>query len=417
MSVNDLDISVGVVTGLRDYARLPLYVRMGTDAQSQVKFTFTTDKDFWTDVLNRRIGTGSVVELNRFVLSPYVPRSPGTYWKAESAAYRQAAERHVIESKKYTVYGPFGKTLHVLGGMGSVRMAPSRGAQLLSASGLPKGWDGAWNGNPYLGHTMPTSWTGVPVLIEGAAYDQFRHLPDMTQVTLRGALSALPQEYAKWLFGNEGVPRLRLSVSSPAQIIPLEDPPSRGYYEVCPWTLFEYCPGSTALRRYAYSYFHHNVFERDQADEAAEFIRNYVSERSGTILIEYDAVEPRLDALLSISELQNPDVNRIRLRDLIQQVKHDTFSERDVHYDRIPELLTKSCNNGDVLRRFALDYLDVAMDELIGRNAGVVEMVEVLVAECKSRGRLEDLVCAMVTEFPVLSDALNANSTPSDVVD
>jgi hypothetical protein len=111
MSVNQLDIAVGVVSSLRDLARLPLYVSTGTAAPARIQQSFTTDEAFWNEVLERRIGTGTAVELKEFVLSPWVPRSPGTYWKTESQAFRQAAERYVIDTKKYTVYGPNGKTL------------------------------------------------------------------------------------------------------------------------------------------------------------------------------------------------------------------------------------------------------------------------------------------------------------------
>src|SRR5205823_3612502 len=108
-----------------------------------------------------------------------------------------------------------------------------------------------------------------------------------------------------------------LSISSPTQFELLEDPPTHSWYETSPWTLFEHRPGSTSLRRYDYTYFHHNLFQPDEADEAVEFIRKYVNDRGGTMLTDYDAVEPRLDALLPISELQNSEVSRARLRDLI----------------------------------------------------------------------------------------------------
>src|SRR5262249_30285297 len=122
MSINQLDVAVGVVGGLRDVARLPLYRSTATAPPSRVGRTYTTDAEFWSKVLERKIGMGAAVRLKGFVLTAWVPRSPGTYWKAESLAYRQAAESDVIENKKYPVYGPHGKSLRVLGGVGSVRM-------------------------------------------------------------------------------------------------------------------------------------------------------------------------------------------------------------------------------------------------------------------------------------------------------
>jgi hypothetical protein len=244
------------------------------------------------------------------------------------------------------------------------------------------------------------------VLLEQEAYDRYREMPTLMRATVHGVLTALPLEYANWLSGNEGVPRVCLAVSSPEQIELFEDPPQHGWYETCPWTLFEYRPGPAALRRYDYTYFHHNLLHPDEAQEAIEFIRKYVIERGGTMLTDYDALEPRLDALLPVSELQNSEVSRVRLRDLVKRIKDETLSGREVRYERVPELLIEHFNTGESLRRFASDHLDLPLDQLIGRSAGVAEMVEALVDECQAQRRMEDLVCAMVIERPILSDQL-----------
>ncbi len=189
----------------------------------------------------------------------------------------------------------------------------------------------------------------------------------------------------------------------------LEDTPKYGWYETCPWTLFEYRPGPSALRRYDYTYFHHNLLHPDEAQEAIEFIRKYVNDRGGTMLTDYDAVQRRLDALLPISELQNSEVSRVRLRDLVRHLKDNTLSEGEVRYERLPELLIEHFNTGESLRRFASDHLNLSLDELVGRNAGVAEMVEMLVADCRDRKRMDDVVCGLVQERPILGEQLSAN--------
>jgi hypothetical protein len=115
---------------------------------------FRTNEVFWADVIGEKIRANTVVELQDFVLTEWIPRSPGTFHTDWAARARQEAWRYLIPDKviyemrrgnqpisqtaiadayrdlrKHTgrrtvVFSPDGKRSMIEGGVGCVRLQP-----------------------------------------------------------------------------------------------------------------------------------------------------------------------------------------------------------------------------------------------------------------------------------------------------
>ena len=72
-------------------------------------------------------------------------------------ALRDAARFETLQTDhRFAIYSPAGKTMHILGGVGNVRLLPSGQSQLLCAS------------------SSGEDWRGIPVLLEGEAFQAYR---------------------------------------------------------------------------------------------------------------------------------------------------------------------------------------------------------------------------------------------------
>jgi hypothetical protein len=84
--------------------------------------SFSTSKDLWNSILKRKIKAGDVVSLHNFQLLEWLPLSPGRYFTPNAAEQRKGARTYLnYQSNEYL---PLGKMGMVLGGVGSVRLAP-----------------------------------------------------------------------------------------------------------------------------------------------------------------------------------------------------------------------------------------------------------------------------------------------------
>jgi len=385
--------AVTAVRTAQDYVKLPGYRDLIAPAAAPAAEAreYRDEKDFWSDVLGygdpmKRLAAGGRVMLRGFRLSPWTPRVPGLFWKAESLQLRANARNERQLAGGLGLYTPVGKTLQVLGGVGNVRLLPSSTSRVICAS------------------SSGYYWRGVPVLVQEEAWQMYGDAPVGLEVDLCGVWSPIPREFAQALGGEAGIPRCCLSVSRHDDITPRR--------EVWPgsssaWSLFEY-RGADQRTRFDFVYCTFEINRRSplrrpteedahSTDEAADFLRGYIGGYHGQALTDFDEEMPHFDAFLPINELMNRQVDPGRLRAFVERVKKRALAPETVRYDRLPQLLMQHFNSDEV-RILALDYLSVELEHLVGRTAGLADQVDALVSYCEREDRLEDLIVGIAQE-------------------
>jgi hypothetical protein len=387
MGLNTLVRGAHALRTAQDYVKLPGYYADTEAAPTSTVREYQNEKDFWYEALGYRKDAeppraGDAVTLTKFRLSEWVPRVPGLYWKDESLKLRDGARFETLQTDhRFAIYSPAGKTMHILGGVGNVRLLPSGQSQLLCAS------------------SSGEYWRGVPVLLEGEAFQEYRDAPDGIVVSLEGRWRPLPAEYARQLGSNAGIPRYCLVIDAADHVTVLNDGSSWSWKcQSSAWTLFEY-RGEDNLPRYDFAYCIFRAFrsKTGHLEEATYFIRDYVERRHGTVLTDFDQEIPQFDAWLPINELMSREVDPRRLRALVNRVKEGALSPERVQYETLPSVLMDHFNIEE-LRILAVDYLALDLEDLVGPSAGKVDHVQALVDFCDEQERTADLVAGAIQQ-------------------
>ena len=145
---------------------------------------YRDEASFWSDILEHKLYPGDLIQIENFQLSLWVPRVPGLYWKGESRKIRDAARKEQLSPG---IYNPVGKTMHIMGGMGTIRLLPSVSGRLVCAS------------------SSGYYWKGVPVLIQGDAWHAYREISTGLTAQISGILAEMPREYAQMLGGHSSL--------------------------------------------------------------------------------------------------------------------------------------------------------------------------------------------------------------------
>src|SRR5688500_9404437 len=204
MSAETLMRAVTAVRTVQDYVKLPGYNLLPQPKPTGEVRDYYNDQPFWHDVLGytttqSALRRGERVLLRNFTLSPWVPRVPGLFWKVESGKLRESAQTEMIGPG---LYSPSGKTRRVLGGIGNVRLLPTDTGRLVCAS------------------SSAQFWQGVPVLLQGDAWKAYRDDPLGFIANVRARWTLMPDEYARNLGGDSGIPRCCLLAEESSDIEP-----------------------------------------------------------------------------------------------------------------------------------------------------------------------------------------------------
>lgn len=159
---------------------------------------YFVNKSFWGDLNQGSICHGDYISLNEFQISEWLPSAPGRYFTPDALIQREEAKWFWDRSKGE--YIPLGKTSMVLGGIGSVRLAPRtvRGGDVCF-------WGASSNGISHQGIPLI-----VPIDIAQKAKRQMR-LRKTFSATLKGTLWPLPTEMSPIKF-DKGMPKYYLFV-------------------------------------------------------------------------------------------------------------------------------------------------------------------------------------------------------------
>lgn len=112
-----------LISQLADAVNVSVYGRIEAPKPStSAELRFASNEGFWGDVMAERVGQGVRVRLNRFQITEWIPSSPGRFFTKEAVDARVIAEHYLRFDR--SEYLPLGKMNMVLGGVGSLRLAP-----------------------------------------------------------------------------------------------------------------------------------------------------------------------------------------------------------------------------------------------------------------------------------------------------
>ncbi len=394
MSTDTLLRAVTAVRTAQDYVKLPGYHHVVPQAAPTNKPREYQDNwQFWQDVLgysgHSTVRRGERVLLRDFTLSPWVPRVPGLYWKVESGKLRESAQ---VEMLNPGLYNPVGKTRQVLGGIGNVRLLPTTTGRLVCAS------------------SSGQYWQGLPLLLQGDAWKAYRDDPLELIANVQATWTLMPDEYARDLGSDSGIPRCCLLAEEASDI----EPTGKGYGgRVGAWTLFEY-RNTDNLIEYSFVYATFNVEPEDRSagngsptDFPTGFLEDYVKKYHGQILTDFDEEIPHFDAMLPVTELMSQQVDQKRLRSFVDYVKKRALSPDMVKYDKLPQILMQKFTTEELVI-LAIDYAGLKLGQLVGSTAGLADHVDALMDYCRQQDKLEELVVGVVQQRPQVEYELAA---------
>lgn len=271
------------------------------EIQGQKKVEYWREEHFWQDVAHSgRIYETCQVSLRDFLLTPWIPRSPGQYYTSEARRSREAAQDFIKgRDRNYVVFDPYGKSGMIKGGVGCLRLAQKR------------------IGNESL-HFLCATSSGVAHkgLLVGLPRDLYERLVEAMELD-GGITCSVSGRIRYWLSENmlptytpRHIPRMYVHVerlSNLQQVLP-------GTFDVTAAVLFQ----GTVDRREGtfFVYSHFDPGERRSIDRTIDQCVDWMEHSyvkglyDGEILTDFDEVTPRFqDVSFPVKTLMNPQMS------------------------------------------------------------------------------------------------------------
>lgn len=278
-------------------------------------FRFYDDGEFWREIINNpdHFWDKTFQLRSRVVLSEWIARVPGLYWKKGSEILRDVTESAIEQiGNVHNVLQPIDKSQVVMGGIGTIRLPPNdAGYRLVSIS------------------TGVNTSSGIPLLIAPEVWDTLSLKEGSVINRMKVVWRKMPIGWqSNFFFGKENMPRGCFtisdidSISYSKQILPTV---------FHPFTIMEYSTDS--------GYFFDYVFltvtneQRDYRSKVQEFFEHYKKRfgNDGTYILESDVSMPFLDAqYLTPADLRKNQYGESQLDILIKRIKGDTFQGKTI---------------------------------------------------------------------------------------
>ena len=194
------------------------------------------DGIFWGRVLaGPEDAWGTLFWIDIAVLSEWIARVPGLYWKPESAQFRQLSPEAVeYKSQTWVTYRPEGKSRKVMGGIGTLRFPPGQdGRRLVSLT------------------TTCNVSAGVPALVSPEVWDR-HELREGVLLGGRARWQPMVLGWSSYFPSTRELPRGYLIVDDP-DTIEVHDPGHRAPTLIHPFTVMEYSRGAVELFDFVYA--------------------------------------------------------------------------------------------------------------------------------------------------------------------
>jgi hypothetical protein len=343
----------------------------------------TSEQAFWKNVL--RPGSSRQYEQRITIpncrITKWVPRVPGLYWADQSKILRNFGSA-MIEAvdEKWNHLTPQGKSMDVMGGIGTNMFAPDE------------------NGNRLAGLMLRNdASTAIPALITGDVWDELK-LKDGSYISVIKARWQLMAQ--QWLsrFIGDAISRAYLVINKPGQISVINN--FNNPYTVHPYSIMEYTSDGATFYDYVFyrTEMQHNTYDRHDASDFFETYRKNRN-RNGHYLLASDIEDPLFDAVYSSPEdiRRNEVAGKTHLQILKEKIK-----QRYYHGKLIDEVIIdigKLYNDQDDITRLAA-ITGIAVNQLAGNRTS--DLIAALVYQCVEADKVELLINRIAQEHPYI---------------
>jgi hypothetical protein len=383
MSLREAYLGARIIETNDNYARAdtPLLTQPG-GRQSDEHDYYYDDRSFWERVFDNPEGAwGIEFDLIGTVLSEWVARVPGLFWRPEALKMREVAEEKITYvSNGWRVLHPPGKSEKVMGGIGTFRLPPAvDGTRLV-----------------VLTTTMNAS-VGVPALVFPDVWDRIgQHGPHEGRL-LGGR--------ARWQPMSEGwSARFKSTRDIPRGYLVLDDPDGIGVQneqapvQISPFTVMEYYAGAKELFDYVYAF--GDTGDPNYRARLSRFFDTYKddSDRYGRYLLGCDMIDAMWDAEYdSPGDLRRADPSAKPQLDLLEARVRERLLGEDKIEVVLDALGTTSDSDADV-RRLSQD---VGIPPAVWyRGGSLVEICSQFIQEIVRRNKLGELVDTFASIYP-----------------
>ncbi|BDS12397.1 hypothetical protein [Aureispira anguillae] len=342
---------------------------------------FILEDRFWEQIMaNESEYRNKKITLRRFAICDWVARVPGLYWTDSSRKLRQRAGKHIVKkSKDFVEYRPIGKSMKVVGGVGTIHLPPDDdGKRLISVSS---------SGNASL---------GIPILIFPDVIDYY-NLKEGDVVDIIGARwQPYNRSWSKNFASTKDIPRNYLVVNDPSQIEVLRRGVPIVYH---PFSIMEYQHNDALLYDFVYLSIDNKVNNR--RSELDSFFTNYSKEkgRKGKYIINPDMVNPIFESTYNFpSEMK--DASELAQIGLLYEKVRETMFDGAI-LDKIIKILPTYYSNSNSIRRLAKNI--GISDSIFKEDKGAL-MSGQLINYCVENNKIENLIDRICNEY---SEILN----------
>jgi hypothetical protein len=335
-SLREAYVDARIVETCDNYARAdaPLLEQTERQGSNGDDLHYDDDETFWQDKLaNPDRGWDADVFFHYAVLSEWVARVPGLYWKPESAKLRQlspAAIEH--ESDRWITYKPSGKSQKVMGGIGTFRLPSANdGTRLVTLT------------------TTGNASAGVPALIFPDVWDKIRKFrsPEGRLLSYgKARWQAMAQGWAERFQSTRDIPRGYLVLDDP-DAIQIDEFQFSNPVQIHPFTVMEYYTGSKELFDYVYATA--DTGDPNYRSYLETFFGQYRNElnRYGRYLLAGDMVNSLWDAEYDSPEaLRRSDPSAVPQLNLLEARVRESLQGKDTIADLL-EVMGRTCADGE----------------------------------------------------------------------
>jgi hypothetical protein len=261
---------------------------------------FRSNEEFWNIILRDYEAPPNWVELSRFQIVDWFPRTPGVFHTARAAHARKKAEKYAVEEKGIKFYTPEGKAEMIDGGLGAVRFKPIE-------IGDSEYWLCTATSDEYCHTGIPLA---VPTHLLNALESKYS-----TEFKLIGQIKFLPDFLEQHFHHLYGLPQIYVLVDDIMRL-PSTD---LSAIKITPMVFFK---GNTTEIRSSFSdafvtYVHCHANSISELDAASEWITLYVARFDGEIITNFDQRRPTFrDAPFSLQNVMSGNIDKYQLQAL-----------------------------------------------------------------------------------------------------
>jgi len=267
------------------------YKNLAPPNEIQPDLSFNSNSGFWKKIIDWGRAPMKFIQLKKFQITDWFPRTPGIYHTHGAAMAREEAQMFIKEQGNQLIYQPLGKTHMMEGGLGTFRLKP---IQL--------------NNEDYWLCTATSDGychTGVPVAIPNQIMNSIE-INSINFYELTGEIRYLPNSLEKYYL-SQNIPQIYILIERVKKI-------SAGERKitVSPLVFFQ----STSVKgfigdnRQDFVTYVNTFAGNNEISAANEWLLNYTNTYNGKIITNYDELSHHFeDAPFSLQKVMGGTLN------------------------------------------------------------------------------------------------------------